>query len=290
MRDFIDLTKPRITWLILMSAGIGYFFGLRAEGWRDWLQQALVWRSLHILLGTGLMASGTAALNEWYEREADRKMRRTADRPIPAGRVTPMAALIFGIAISAAGFIELAALVNLTSALLGLATLTSYLFVYTPLKRRSWLCTTAGAFPGALPPAIGFAGAHGSLNIQGVCLSAILFLWQFPHFYAIAWMYREDYARAEIQMLPSIEPDCASTVRQMILFAVALLPVSIAPAALGMTGGIYAVLAAALGVWLLWRTVRAAAEMSSAGARNVLLASVMYLPLLYGCMLLDRRW
>jgi protoheme IX farnesyltransferase len=284
MRDYISLTKPRITWLILMSAGVGYFFGLR--GLSFW--QIHWWALFHTVIGTGLIASGTAALNQWYEREADAKMRRTSDRPLPAGRLDANRALAFGIGLALAGFGELAWFVNLLSAVLGGATLVSYLFVYTPLKQRSWLSTTVGAFPGAMPPMIGFAAAAGTLTPQAWVLFAILFLWQFPHFYAIAWMYREDYARAGIRMLPVVEPDGHSTARQIVLCASLLIPVSLAPGLVGMSGKLYLLGALALGGWFLYSGVRAANERSLLRARGVLLASVFYLPLLYGLMLLDR--
>ena len=284
MRDYISLTKPRITWLILMSTGVGYFFGLRGVSF--W--QIHWWALLHAIIGTGLIASGTAALNQWYEREADAKMRRTAQRPIPAGRLNANRALAFGISLSIAGFAELAWFVNLLSGLLGLATLASYLFLYTPLKQRSWLSTTVGAFPGAMPPMIGFAAASGTLTAEAWVLFAILFLWQFPHFYAIAWMYRDDYARANIRMLPVVEPDGQSTARQIIFFASLLIPVSLAPGLLGMSGKLYLLGALALGVWFLYSGVRAATERTIVRARGVLLVSVFYLPLLYGLMLLDR--
>jgi protoheme IX farnesyltransferase len=190
MHDYLELTKPRITWLILMSTAVGYVFGLPAHGWLDCLHQIANWRTLHTLLGTGLMASGTAALNEWHERDADARMRRTAGRPIPSGKITPAAALIFGALISLIGFLELAFGANWQAAGWGAATLVSYLGVYTPLKKRSPVCTTVGAIPGAVPPAIGYAAARGALTVEGLALAAILFLWQFPHFYAIAWMYR----------------------------------------------------------------------------------------------------
>ncbi len=284
MRDYISLTKPRITWLILMSTGVGYFFGLRGLplGRIDW------WALLHTILGTGLIASGTAALNQWYERDADAKMRRTWDRPIPAGRLTAGRALAFGVVLAIAGFAELAWFVNLLSAVLGMATLVSYLFLYTPLKQRSWLSTTVGAFPGAMPPMIGFAAASGALTAEAWVLFAILFLWQFPHFYAIAWMYREDYARAGIRMLPVVEPDGHSTARQIVLGASLLIPVSLAPGLVGMSGKLYLLGALALGAWFLYSGVRAAADRTLLRARGVLLVSVFYLPLLYGLMLLDR--
>jgi protoheme IX farnesyltransferase len=284
MRDYISLTKPRITWLILMSTGVGYFFGLRGTSlWRiDW------WALLNTILGTGLIASGTAALNQWYERDADAKMRRTWDRPIPAGRLDAGRALAFGVVLAIAGFAELAWFVNLLSAVLGMATLASYLFLYTPLKQRSWLSTTVGAFPGAMPPMIGFAAASGALTAEAWVLFAILFLWQFPHFYAIAWMYREDYARAGIRMLPVVEPDGHSTARQIVLGASLLIPVSLAPGFVGMSGKLYLLGALALGAWFLYSGVRAAADRTLLRARGVLLVSVFYLPLLYGLMLLDR--
>jgi protoheme IX farnesyltransferase len=267
-----------------MSTGVGYFFGLRGVS----LWQIHWWALLHTVIGTGLIASGTAALNQWYEREADAKMRRTSDRPIPSGRLSASRALAFGLGLAITGFVELAWFVNLLSGVLGIATLVSYLFFYTPLKQRSWLSTTVGAFPGAMPPMIGFAAASGTLTAEAWVLFAILFLWQFPHFYAIAWMYREDYARAGIRMLPVVEPDGHSTARQIVLCASLLIPVSLAPGLLGMSGKLYLLGALALGAWFLYSGVRAASERSIQRARGVLLVSVIYLPLLYGLMLLDR--
>jgi len=282
IRDYLDLTKPRITWLILMSTGIGYFFGLPAGA--PWLTIQL----LHAILGTGLLASGTAALNQWYERGADEKMRRTADRPLPAGRLSAPRALAFGIALSAAGFVELWLGVNRLSAAVGLFTLASYLFIYTPMKMRTWWSTTIGAIPGAMPPVIGFAAAAGTLTRESWVLFAILFLWQFPHFYAIAWMYKEDYARAGIRMLPVVEPDGRSTARQIVLYGIALIPVSLIPTLLGMAGSIYLFGALLLGLWFLYAGVRVARDLTLVRARGVLLTSVMYLPLIYALLLLDR--
>ena len=289
IRDYVELTKPRITWLILMSTAIGYFFGLpRASGWRAFLA-GLNWVSLfHTIVGTGLIASGTAALNQWYEREADRRMRRTAHRPIPAGRLEANRALVFGAALSAAGFLELWLGVNLLSGLIGAFTLASYLFLYTPLKQRTWWSTTIGAIPGAMPPVIGYAAAAGTLSHEAWVLGAILFLWQFPHFYSIAWMYREDYARAGIRMLPVVEPDGRSTARQIVVYGMALIPVSLTPALMGMAGIVYGVGALVLGLWFLYSGVRVALDRNIIRARHVLLASVLYLPLIYGLMLLDR--
>ena len=284
MRDYIELTKPRITWLILMSTGIGYFFGLPSHAWAsiNWLLL------LHTIVGTALIASGTAALNQWYERGADLKMNRTSGRPLPSGRLLAGRALAFGIALSVAGFLELWLGVNLLTGMLGAFTLSSYLFLYTPMKVRTWWSTTVGAIPGAMPPMIGYAAAAGAITRESWVLFAILFLWQFPHFYSIAWMYKEDYARAGIQMLPVVEPDCRSTARQIVLYGIALIPVSLVPGLLGMTGRLYLVGALLLGLVYLYSGVRVALERSLVRARAVLLTSVLYLPLIYGLMLLDR--
>lgn len=287
--DYVELTKPRITWLILMSTAIGYFFGMpRASDWREFLGNLDLLSLFHTIMGTGLIASGTAALNQWYEREADRRMRRTAQRPLPAGRLSADRALVFGIALSIAGFVELWLGVNLLSGAIGAFTLASYLFLYTPLKQKTWWSTTVGAIPGAMPPVIGYAAAAGVVSREAVVLGAILFLWQFPHFYAIAWMYKDDYARAGIRMLPVVEPDGRSTARQIVVYGMALIPVSLTPALMGMSGIVYGIGALVLGLWFLYSGVRVALDRNILRARHVLLASVFYLPLIYGLMLLDR--
>src|ERR1700691_2096114 len=283
MRDYIALTKPRITWLILMSTGVGYFFGLK----RTWTGTADWFLLLHTLIGTGLIASGTAALNQWSERDADLLMRRTSARPLPSGRMTAPRALWFGIALAVLGFAELALRVNMLAAWLGAFTLGSYLFIYTPLKQRSHLSTVIGALPGAMPPLMGYAASHGSLTPEAWTLFAILFIWQFPHFLAIAWMYREDYARAGIRMLPVVEPDGMSTGRQIILYASTLIPVSLFPVLLGMSGKVYLVGALLLGGWFLYTGVRVAFDLTNVRARRVLLASIIYLPAIYGLMIFD---
>lgn len=279
MKDYIELTKPRITWLILMSTAIGYYFGHHGA-WS-------FWAILHTVVGTGLIASGTAALNQWYEREADRHMRRTQNRPLPSGRITAVSALWFGIALAIAGGLELGLFVNWLASALGMLTLALYLFIYTPMKQKTWLSTTVGAFPGAMPPLIGYAAAANGLTADAWVLYAILFLWQFPHFYAIAWMYREDYSRAGIKMLPVVEPDGASTARQIIIYSVLLIPVSLLPMWLGMAGAIYTVGALAMGLGFLYAGVRVSVDRSRGKARSVLLASVVYLPVLYCLLLLD---
>ncbi len=280
IKDYIALTKPRITWLILMSTGVGYFFGAR-NGWH-WLTL------IHTIIGTGLIASGTAALNQWYERVADGKMRRTQARPLPAGRLVAWKALVFAIAISAAGFAELWIGANPLSAMLGLFTLLLYLFVYTPLKQRSPHSTTIGSIPGAMPPLIGFAAASGTLTWDAWVLFAILLLWQFPHFYAIAWMYKEDYARAGIRMLPVVEPDGKSTAWRILVYSIVLIPISLMPKFFAMAGDVYLYGAIALGLTFLYYGLRIRWDRTRQQARRVLLASVVYLPLLFSLMLFDR--
>ncbi|MEB2362525.1 MAG: protoheme IX farnesyltransferase [Bryobacteraceae bacterium] len=280
MRDYLELTKPRVTWLILMSTGVGYFFGLRG-GW-----DVLV--LLHTVLGTALIASGTFTLNQWYEREADSKMRRTQARPLPAGRITPRKAFAFGVILSIAGSLELWLGANWLTSVLGLFTLLSYIGAYTPLKQRSRHSTTIGAIPGAMPPLIGYAASAGTLTLEAWILFAILFFWQFPHFYSIAWLYREDYARAGIQMLPVVEPDGQSTARQILITSVLLIPISMLPSLLSMAGKLYLAGAFALGVVFFYSGLRVALERTRVRARGVLIASVLYLPALYSLMLLDR--
>ena len=280
MKDYLALTKPRITWLILMSTGIGYFFGAKS-GWH-------LLTLFHTMLWTGLLASGTATLNQWFEREADAKMRRTQARPLPSGRMQEEKALLFGLLISAAGFFDLQLGVNPLAALLGAVTLASYLFVYTPLKRQSPHSTTIGAIPGAMPPLIGYAAASGKLTWEAWILFAILFVWQFPHFYAIAWMYREDYERAGIRMLPVVEPDGLSTARRILWCSAALIPISLVPKFLAMTGNLYLVGASIMGLLFVYAGVRVSFDRTRQQARRVLLASVVYLPVLYGLMLFDH--
>jgi heme o synthase len=215
-------------------------------------------------------------------------MHRTQSRPLPAGRLSPGKALAFAVAISAAGFTELWLGANPLCALLGLFTLITYLFVYTPLKQYSPHSTTFGSIPGAMPPVIGFAAASGTLTWDAGVLFAILFLWQFPHFYAIAWMYKEDYARAGIRMLPVVEPDGKSTARRILLCSIALIPISLMPKFFAMAGNIYLYGALALGLAFLYYGFRIRADRTRQQARRVLLASVVYLPLLFGLMLIDR--
>lgn len=280
MNDYIQLTKPRITWLILMSTGIGFYFGV--EGAWSWAV------FLHTVIGTGLIASGTAALNQWMERDADAKMKRTRQRPLPAGQLAPARAFWFAVALSVLGFAELWFGANPLTAILGLFTLTSYLFVYTPLKRVTPHSTTIGAIPGAMPPVIGFAASRGELTVEAAALFAILFLWQFPHFYSIAWLYREDYGRAGIRMLPVVDPSGERTARQILATAALLIPVSLIPTWIGMAGNWYLAGALLLGAMYFWYGFQVNRDRSLVRARQVLLSSIAYLPILYILMVADR--
>lgn len=279
MQAYWELTKPRITWLILMSTAMGYWYAGH-DNW-NWVLLAFT------LLGTGLLASGTAVLNQWYERETDARMLRTRRRPLPEGRVSPFAAFTYGLVLSLAGFGALWIAVNPLSAELGLFTLLSYLLLYTPLKTRSVWCTTIGAVPGAMPPLIGYAAAAGRLTPEAWVLYAILFLWQFPHFLSIAWMYREDYARGGIRMLPAVEPEGIRTARQVLWSSLVLLPVSLLPGLFGMSGWLYLAAAFLLGLSYTGTALQLRLERTRGSARRVLLASVIYLPLLYGAAVVD---
>lgn len=281
MRDYLELTKPRITVLILICTAVGSLFGSAAS--------LRIMTLLHLLFGTALMASGTSALNQWYEVDSDARMRRTRDRPMASGRMKRSHGLLFGVVLSFAGFAELWLGTNPLAAALGLFTLLSYLLLYTPLKQRSPMSTTVGALPGAMPPLIGYAAAAGRLDLDALALFLIMFVWQFPHFYAIAWMYREDYARGGIRMLPVVEPDGESTARRVVASSILLIPISLIPRLLGMTGSVYAVAAVFAGLGLLYFGVRLRRERTSLRARQVLLASVVYLPALLAVMVIDRH-
>lgn len=278
--DYLELTKPNVVWLILMSTMVGFYVAAPA-------QLSFV-TMLHVVVATGLMAGATGALNQWWERHLDAKMRRTEGRPLAAGRISPNAALLFGVALAAAGLTWAATAVNMLSFWVGLATVLSYVLVYTPLKTRSPLATFVGAFPGAAPLLLGWTAARGDLGLEAWVLFSILFLWQFPHFYAIAWMYREDYARAGIKMLPVVEPDGVSTGRQIVAYAFNLIPVSVAPYILGLAGPVYCAAAVILGCGYLYYGIRAARLKTTEAARKLLLASVVYLPLLYLFLVADK--
>jgi protoheme IX farnesyltransferase len=277
---YAELTKPRITFLVVLTAAAGFCMGSAAG--IDYV------RLLNMAIGIALLSSGISALNQYLERNLDGLMRRTQERPLPSGKLLPMEAAIFGISLSVIATAYLALLINPLSALLGIVTLASYLFVYTPLKSKTSLSTVLGAFPGAMPPFIGWVAVRGEITIDAWILFAILFLWQFPHFLAIARMYRDDYARAGIKMLPVVEPDGRVTGQQIISYTLLLVPVSLLPVVTGLAGSVYLTGAAILGLGFLYFSVRAALVRTSWQARRLLLASVLYLPILFGLMVLNR--
>lgn len=278
--DYAALAKPRLNMLVVASAAAGY---VMAGG-----QTGNVGPLLWTMAGTGLVAGGASAFNQILERDRDARMRRTRSRPLPDGRMEAREALIFGCILSIAGLLILSAGVNLLAAGVALATLASYAAVYTPLKPHTSFATIIGAVPGALPPVIGWAAAAGSLSQGAWILFGIVFLWQLPHFLAIAWMYREDYARAGFPMLPVIEPDGRSTARQAVAYTAALLPLALAPTLAGMSGATYFAGALVLSLAFLGMSVRFATTRTVADARRLFLASIVYLPILWVLMIADR--
>ena len=277
---FSDLVKARLTTLVLLTTLVGFYLG-----WRGPMNFLLMF---HALFGTALVASGAAALNQLLEREYDAKMRRTANRPLPSGRLQPTTVAIFGGVCSVIGLIYLALLVNLLTAVIGAVTLVSYLFIYTPLKRVTWLNTAIGAVPGALPPLMGWTAARNELSSEGWALFAILALWQLPHFFAIAWMYRDDYAKAGFKMLPNIDPDGSRTAQQAVSNTLGLLFVSLCPFAFKMAGPVYLAGAILLGAGYLWCAIQFSRQLTLARARQLFLASIIYLPLLLSAMVWDK--
>jgi protoheme IX farnesyltransferase len=276
---YVDLTKPRITFLIVLTAAAGFCLG--AKGGLDYT------RFTHAMIGIALLSSGIATLNQYMERELDGLMRRTMTRPLPSGKLAAVEALVFGAGLTLIAEIYLALLVNPLTAMFGLTVIAGYLFMYTPLKTRTTLSTVIGAFPGAMPPLMGWTAASNELTTGAWVLFAILFLWQFPHFLAIAWMYREDYGRAGIRMLPVVEPEGRITGQQIVAYTLMLLPVSLLPSLIGISGSIYFYGAILLGTLFLISSISAAISKSRQQARRLLLASVLYLPLLFGLMVIN---
>jgi protoheme IX farnesyltransferase len=276
-----ELFKLRLTTLVLLTTFVGFY-----AGWRGPMAWGLM---LNTVLGTALLAAGASALNQLLERDYDAKMRRTQDRPLPSGRITPEAALLIGGVCAAAGLIYLELAVNQITALLGALTLVSYLFVYTPLKRVTTLNTAIGAIPGALPPLMGWTAARGEVTGDGWALFAILFFWQLPHFLAIAWMYREDYARAGFVMLPVIDPSGARTGQQALCHTLGLLPVSLCPFLFGLAGPVYLAGALLLGAGFVWRAFEFSRQISVDRARRLFYASILYLPLLLALMVINKK-
>ena len=280
MSDFIALTKPRITLMVVLTALFGFY--LASPGPIDGALLA------NLLVGTALSCAGAGVLNMAMERRADGAMHRTRNRPIPAGRIPMGTAISFGGILASAGVALLAVKVNALTAGLSAATLVLYLLVYTPLKSRTSLCTVIGAIPGALPPVMGWAAARGSLDGGAWALFGVLFFWQLPHFLAIAWMYREDYARAGFPMLAVLDPGGRSTGRQSVVYAAALVPLSLAPPLMGMTGEIYFAGALVLGLVFLGLTLRFARTRAVRDARRVFFGSITYLPLLWILMIANK--
>jgi heme o synthase len=277
---YVELTKPRITFLVVLTAVAGFWLGSTAVV--DYLGL------LNLAVGVTLLSAGISTLNQYIERDLDGLMLRTQDRPLPSGRLTPNDALRFGVLLSLIATIHLGVFSSWVVAGLGLFTAITYLFVYTPLKTRSTLSTVLGAFPGAMPPLIGWVAARGEFALEGWILFSILFLWQFPHFLAIAWMYRDDYARAGIKMLPVVEREGRITGRQIIIYTLMLLPVSLLPTLVHLSGQIYFFGALGLGLGFLYFGARCALVRTTWQARQLLLASVMYLPILFVLMVLNQ--
>ena len=279
--DLAELTKPKITLLVAVTTAAGFLLGAQGGAVAPLLL-------LHALAGTALVASGAAALNQVLERDTDARMRRTAGRPLPAGRLHPDVALAWGVGLVLAGLAYLAVGVNLLTALVGAVSAALYVFAYTPLKRVSSLATLVGAVPGALPPVMGWTAVRDNLEPGAWALFGILFLWQLPHFLSIAWLYRDDYAQGGFPMLSVADPDGRRTARQAVLYGAALVPVSLLPSVLGLTGTAYFVGALALSLAFLGCSVAFAAARTPARARRLLLASVLYLPAILLVMLIDR--
>lgn len=278
--DFISLTKPRLNLLVVATSAAGYYLG--APGVPE------PGPMLQVAAGTALVAAGAAVLNQVVERDTDALMRRTRGRALPDGRVLPGDARLFGIVVSTAGLALLAAQPYLIAAGLALATLIIYLAIYTPLKRRTSLATLVGAVPGALPPLIGWTASHGSITFGGAALFAIVFLWQIPHFMAIAWMYRDDYAKAGFPMLPVIDPAGGRAGRQAVAYAAALIPVSAVPTFAGVSGSAYLVVAMGLGIGLLGLAISFAAARTDQSARRLFFGSIAYLPISWIAMIANR--
>ena len=277
---YADLVKARLTLLVLLTTLVGFYMG-----WRGPMDYALL---LHTMFGTALVAGGAAALNQLLEREHDAKMRRTASRPLPSGRLQPVTVMLFGGVCAVAGLAHLALLVNPLTSVLGAVTLVSYLFIYTPLKRVTWLNTAVGAVPGALPPLMGWAAARGDLSGGGWALFALLAFWQMPHFFAIAWIYKEEYAKAGFQMLPRVDPDGSRTAQQSVSHTLGLLPISLCPFLFHLAGPVYLVGAILLGGAYLWFAIQFARRLDVPSAKKLFVASILYLPLVLIVLVLDK--
>jgi protoheme IX farnesyltransferase len=280
LSDYVALTKPRLNGLVVTTSAAGYYLGSATA--------PAPWSMAQAVCGTALVAAGSAVLNQVYERDTDALMRRTRLRPLPDGRITADEAAIFGVGLAALGILLLAIRTNGLAALLALATLILYVVIYTPLKRRSEIATLVGAIPGALPPLIGWAAGHGSLSVGGWVLFAMVFLWQIPHFMAISWLYREDYGKGGFPLLAVIDPAGRSAGRQALIYAWALLPVSLLPTVVGVSGRSYFWIALLLGSAIVWLSWRFAVTRSEPVARALFIGSIVYLPLIWAAMILNH--
>jgi protoheme IX farnesyltransferase len=279
--DYYELTKPRMNFLVVITTMVGFY--MAAHTGIDWLLL------LHTLLGTAATAAGASVLNQFIERDIDGLMPRTMDRPVPAGRVAPIEALIYGVSLGVAGTTYLFVTVNALTALLGAITLGTYVLLYTPMKRWTTLNTVIGAVPGAIPPMMGFTAAQGALSAEALAVFGILFFWQMPHFLAIAILYKDDYAKGGLKMLPVVDPELSVTSRQILLYGVALIPATLAPVQLGMAGAMYFTAAVLLGFAFLTFGVSCATTRTRSDARKLFFASIVYLPVLLAAMMLDKQ-
>jgi len=289
MRDYSELVKARVTTLVIVTAACGFYLGAQKGGF-----SSLSWQMVAALIGVGLVSGGTAALNEVMERDVDARMLRTARRPLPSGRMSMAHGTIVGLLLTVGGSAYLGLTTNWLTGALALLTAVVYLAIYTPLKQLSPVCTTIGAFPGAMPGVLGWTAARGRLDLEALVLFAIVFFWQFPHFFAIAWMYREDYARGGVRMMPVVESDGKRTSRRILFYSVALIPVSLLPFLVGMSGKTYFAGAIVLGFALLYFSLRLTQSrfqpskgLSQRLARQLLQASVIYLPILFALMMIN---
>ena len=280
MKDFIALTKPGLVIMLVLTTCVGFYLG--SDGPVDWL------RLLHTLAGTALAAGGTLALNQFMERDRDAMMRRTRKRPLPAGKLRPAQALGFGVSITVAGLLYLALVVNVLSCAVTALITATYLFLYTPLKHRTTLSTVFGAVPGALPPVTGWAAARNELGLEAGVLFAILFLWQMPHALALAWLFREDYARAGFQLLPAVDPDGRFTSVQILINCLALTAFSLVPTILGISGVVYFYVAFSAGLGLLAFAIHLTMTRTQASARNLFFASLVFLLVQFSVMAYDK--
>jgi protoheme IX farnesyltransferase len=277
LADYYELIKPRMNALVVVTTAGGYYMATHFGA--DWARLA------HTIVGTAFTAAGASVLNQYVEREPDAKMPRTMNRPLPAGRVAPIEALTFGVLLATTGVLYLAALVNPLAAALAALTFVTYVFVYTPLKTRTSLCTVVGAVPGAIPPMIGFAAVDHALSPAAWAVFGILFFWQLPHFLAIAILYRDDYTKGGMKMLPCVDADLSLTGRQIVVWTLALIPVTLFPAVIGMAGIAYFFTAIVLGLAFLFFGVQCAIKRRRVDARRLFLASIVYLPALLGAMM-----